>query len=461
MERSIAGPARVGAVSIEVSPDRMQAYLSLRPEEAAGANLYAEVVSALHEAGVRFGIRHDEIIRALDSGSTTERVLIAEGEAPEEGKDARVAFAFDPAPAFRPREREDGSVDHREVLMIAAVEEGDVVARIVPAVPGRAGILVDGRVLPNHAGHDRVRIVAGENVEEREGGRTFVARLRGHPVWDGWRVSVLPVFTIEGDVDGATGNVRFEGGLIVRGWVRQGFVVRARGDVEVLGGIEGGDVASAEGSVWVHGGVRGGARVRAAKDVVARFVEASEATALRDAVLGDAALHAEISAGRAVHATEGRGLILGGVVRAQETISARVLGSWSDKADETQVRIEHVRAKEILAEIVEFERRVRSVEAAARRLETLMRSYPSEVERGGVRPRLQKAIEVLRSHRENFLREKQMREATLGAVRGGEIVALQRIHPGVTVSIGQRSLHIDRRTAGCTFFREGGEIRWA
>lgn len=454
----VAPPEETTDVDVEVSRERMRAYASWGESDDPDRRI-AEVMAALKAAGVRYGIRRDEIRRLALAGRPVEGALVAEGEPAEDGEDARIVFAFDPAPRYRPLEREDGSVDHREVLLITSVAPGDILARVEPATPGRAGIRVDGRTLAQRPGVDRLRIEPGENVEEREGGRAYVATAAGHPVWDGRRLRVQPVYVVAGDVGGETGNVRFEGGVLVRGWVRAGFVVEAGGDVEVLGGVEGGDVRSREGSVFVHGGVRGNGRVRAALDVGARFVEGSEVFACRDVVVGDAALHAEISAGRRVSVVEGRGLVLGGVVRAQESIRARTLGAWSETATETQVRIEHVRTKELLAEIVGLEDRIRAAEADSRRLRSILEAYPSDLP-GAVRPRLARALEVLEANREAFLQEKQRRERILGSVRGGEVTALQRIHPGVVIAIGHRTFTIEHRIAGCTFYRDGNEIRW-
>ena len=64
----------------------------------------------------------------------------------------------------------------------------------------------------------------------------IVATIPGRPVLEKGVVSVAPVLTIPGDVDADTGNIRFDGDVIIRGSVREGLKVVAGRDI-IIGGV--------------------------------------------------------------------------------------------------------------------------------------------------------------------------------------------------------------------------------
>ncbi|MFW6368453.1 MAG: flagellar assembly protein A, partial [Spirochaetota bacterium] len=75
---------------ISVSDDEMHAYLTVYPGDTAKALSENEVLAALNEAGVTFGIRHEEMkselpaaIKEASRSEKPRRVLVAEGQPPQ------------------------------------------------------------------------------------------------------------------------------------------------------------------------------------------------------------------------------------------------------------------------------------------------------------------------------------------------------------------------------------------
>lgn len=273
-------PAARGGFRVEVAPDRMQALLRViparervlkdappsrvltleareRPVPPAGIAVES-VLAALAEAGVRHGVDRDAIAQALAQPPRVP-VVVARGRPPRQGPDGAVvaqgAMAADPEPA-----PDDGRVDFRARPPVPSVNAGDVVARVQPPGAGVEGVDVTGAPVaapPGRPAHVR----CGEGVERRaapDGGEEIVARVTGRPVVErlgaaSWRVDVVPLFVHPGDVDVASGDVRFRGDVWVAGSVREGARVVCGGHAWVEGDVDGGWVV-ANGDVRVGGG---------------------------------------------------------------------------------------------------------------------------------------------------------------------------------------------------------------
>lgn len=102
-----------------------------------------------------------------------------------------------------------------------------------------------------------VDLVAGPGAMVSADGRVGIAIVGGRPhvVMDGALVvvSVQPELRIDGDVDGTTGDVRFEGHLWVRRDVTADWSIKASGDIEVGGKVVGARVI-AGGNLHIRSG---------------------------------------------------------------------------------------------------------------------------------------------------------------------------------------------------------------
>jgi uncharacterized protein (DUF342 family) len=134
-------------------------------------------------------------------------------------------------------ERSDGSVDFHAVTSNLSVNEGDVLARRRPPVPGTPGVDVLGAAIPVTPAVDRLLgPMAGKGTEVK--GDELVAVRAGRPVFSGTKVEVLPVFDVKGDVNYAVGNIRFNGDVTISGDVHPGFTIEAEGSVTIRGIVE-------------------------------------------------------------------------------------------------------------------------------------------------------------------------------------------------------------------------------
>jgi hypothetical protein len=303
---------------IEIANDDMTSWLVLAPDEQISGG---EAMALLDAKGVCHGVN---ATRLAEVGQLTGpiRLAVAEGTPVVDGQDARVEYAFRVGrQELRPVIRDDGRADFRNLGLITNVQPGQVLARRVPPVPGREGLTVMGRSIMPVPPRD-VHLRAGRGAEVTADGMAVVATIAGNPHCEGSVVLVRQEYVLPGGVSLATGNISFEGDLVVNGPVDAQMEVFATGNVVVHGPV-GNAVIRAGGSILVHGGVRQQSTLQAGNDIVARFVEQSTVRCGGSLGLEEDLIHCDVTAGGSVVAG---GSIVGGRVHLGERGEARSLG---------------------------------------------------------------------------------------------------------------------------------------
>jgi len=251
---------------LRVAEDGMEARLDIHPPAPAGKSLTEEVViRLLQHFKVTHGVNPQAVRQAMGraaaEGEPRRNVLIAHGIPPMRGADAIIeSYLPTGKNAGRISETTD-QIDFRERDLIANVRKGQVLMVKIPAEPGRDGRDVLGRELPSEAGAD-LPFAPLDNIELSPDGLAMLSAIDGMVMaMEPGKLKVLPIFEISGDVDYSSGNLEMAGTLIIKGWVRTGFTVRASGDIRVGGGVEAA-VLEAGGNIlvaWIRAGSRPGA----------------------------------------------------------------------------------------------------------------------------------------------------------------------------------------------------------
>ncbi len=297
----------------------------------------ADVEAECRRLGIVVGLDGAAIDR-LCAGKTTTGVdvVVATGVAPDPGRAPTVDYRF-----ILPQDNrsfggdvDDGAVDFREGMLAEHVTVGAVLAVKSLGTPGTPGRSVRGREVPPRE-PPPARLEAGANVTLAADGMSAVAAASGTPVVRGGLVSVVVAYEVPG-VSYATGNVHYDGSVVVRGDVQTGFSVCATGDVEVFGVVEGGTVL-AGGNVVVHAGARHGGRIEAAGNVSLRFVDSdSEVNAVGDVAVLGGAVQCRIAAGGALVIAR---TAIGGVLRAATRLEVGEAGA--SRGTPTLLEIRH------------------------------------------------------------------------------------------------------------------------
>ena len=244
-----------------LSSDGMKAYLVEKSRMDNDVTI-ADLKKFLEREKIVYGLVDDDNLQKFIDNrlNRIKPFLVARGSEPTEPEHGRVQYYFDTQPlkSIDPKLAEnDERIDFKERGEMPFVEKGVLIAERVPGIPGKHGKDVFGKRIEAKKAH-HVTLRCGNGASLSEDKRMIYARISGMPVSTtgrNERVDVLPQYYIKGDVNMKTGNIRFNGPVVVKGTVQSGFKVRCasleakelfRADVHVDGDIsvEGGVVGS-------------------------------------------------------------------------------------------------------------------------------------------------------------------------------------------------------------------------
>lgn len=309
-----------------VSVDSMAAYLRVKPATADQVVTYDEVLNYLTEKGVTYGIREASIRDFCDGKKYYLELLCAQGDPPVDGEDGYITYNFDTNTDFRPKEREDGTVDFRDLGTVKNISKGEELCRIVPPTPGKDGRDVYNREVPFKPGRSPV-LPAGINTEVSEDGLALVAGVDGCIEFKKSRIDVNEVFIVRGDVDNASGNIKAIGSVIVQGDVREGFSVTAGKDISIRGMAEGAFI-EAKGNITISNGMNGMGKgtLKAGGNIVGKYFENAILEAEGD-IYADVLMTCRAKAGGSIILKGRKASLIGGKYEAGQKIVARNIGT--------------------------------------------------------------------------------------------------------------------------------------
>ena len=335
-------------IAVDISTDDMTAYITISPA-AYGNVTKKDVLRELRFAGVTQNIDMRLIDSFLTGRNLGERMPVAVGRVPVDGQDGYFEYFFNTFVDRTPKLLPDGSVDFQNTDYYEHARRGQKLAYYHAAGKGEPGRTVTGKPLPPKRGKELppLRI---KGVLMSEDKRTYTADCDGRVELQGNVLEVSKILQLK-DVNMATGNVNFDGNVLISGTVSNGVTIIAGGDVVIDGFVElcyikaGGDVILRKG---VNGGGKG--TISAGRSVEGKFFESVTVSAERSITV-NYCLNSNIYSGDSITVFGKKGLILGGTVFAARDIKVGNVGNEldvrsiiklgvSDKVKEEQRRVE-------------------------------------------------------------------------------------------------------------------------
>ena len=315
--------------TVEVDDNEMKVYITVMPPGDGGCDLtFDSYMSLMKQNRVYHGLKEEFLMNFADRPSYREKVEVAEGTRPINGKDAYIQYNFETDQTkIQLKEGTSGRVNFKELNIIQNVVENQELAKKIPPEDGVDGKTVTGKILPAKSGND-IPLPVGNNVHVGDDGDTILADINGQVIVANGKVNVEPVYTVEGDVNLKTGNIIFLGTVIINGNVEDGFSVKAAGNIEVKGTVAKAEL-DAEGDIIIYQGINGknGGKIRAGRSLWSRFIENANVDAGNMVVVTDGIINSNVDAIKSIVCMGKRASIMGGRIRAGEEINAKVLGN--------------------------------------------------------------------------------------------------------------------------------------
>ena len=272
-------------------------------------------------------IKNEVLEDVFAKSKCDQEILIAEGKPAIDGEKGKVSYLFKRENIANSREKEKARVDFKQTGYVIQVKKGLVLAEIFPPKQGQDGISVTGEVIAAIQ-YDPIELPIGKNSEKSDKNpNQVIASIDGVVTVKNNRVNGEQVIIIENDVDFETGNIDFNGSVIIKGGVKAGFVVKAVGDITVKEIVEDALIDS-QGNVILKGGFVGYGKgeLTTQGDAVIEFAENQKIYAGGDVKVSDSLLHCSVEVDGKIFVMGKRGVV-GGSIAASDSIEVQSAGS--------------------------------------------------------------------------------------------------------------------------------------
>ncbi len=438
----------------------MKAFVSFAPP-INGGNTFTkeELYRFFSENGVNFGLLRDDINKLLESREYNKKYLIAVGTEKEDGKDGYVDFFFNTEKkSLTPKELDNGQVDYQNLGLIEQTNAGDTLLTIIPPTNGKNGRDVKGNTVHAKPGKPVEKLTPGNNISVSEDQRSFFSNIDGQIDFQNRKLNILPVLEISGDVGHSTGNIDFNGSVIIKGIVTNNFSVKAKGNIEVYGIVEGAYVES-DSDIFLYAGVMGNERaiIVAGGDLTAKFLDSCKVSA-NGSITSRSVMHCDITADGSLSVVGKKASLVGGKSCIGTMIDATYIGSVMETRTEvivgnTPAMLE--KYKVLLEELEGIKHKLKKTETIIQALNSvqeelnkdkknlMLKSFHTKIYLSSEKGKVEKQIQELLPKLEN---------------RQGRIGASETIYPGVYIAIGSARMRVDSELKSSALVNREGKV---
>jgi len=322
-------------LSVKTDREKMNVFIDCEPSLGSGKTLSVGAVKdALNAQGIKFGIDENRIAQIIGDCENSKQgqkdICIASGVQPIAGAQGTIEYMF----PIETQELEfkilpDGRIDYHHSQNIMMAKTGQLLARLIEPKQGTAGKNVLGEQIVAPDGLPAA-LTAGEGVKIGKNSNEFYAEINGSIIVNGSIISVVNTYVVNGDIDFSTGNIQFNGNVLINGNIPDGFEVKAEGDIIVAKIVESARLEAGR-DIVIKGGIQGKGKglISAGRDIKVGYAQNARLEAQGNIYIGNFAINSYIFTSKNLSMLEKRGAVIGGEVFAQRGIDVRELGSES------------------------------------------------------------------------------------------------------------------------------------
>ncbi len=452
---AVVAQRRDAELKLKIAADGLTATCSVIAAYRGKNITTLDVAVACRTGGVTNGLVMHNIAELVSKARAAQpgdevNAIIAEGLPPVDGEDARLEPLAETIKdrVLKPRERADGTVDMHDLGDVLTVEAGAELMRRHPPRPGKDGLTVTGERIAHKPGEDCVLAVGEGSRHAAEDANLLLATRAGIPCRSGDTMDVSEVLSLD-RVDLSTGNVDFQGCVLVKGDVAEDMRVHATGDISI-GGVVESAVVEADGDLLVHDGIIGhqidaaqsataelSARLRAGGDLVAKYAQNAELQSKQSVRIAKYLFHSQVTAGDVIWIGGERrpdGRLVGGKLVAGHSVQAGFIGA--EAGTRTQIDLSPL--------VAEVQERLDALKATMHEDITLHNGLVNELKRlklAGAQsaPRRKELANTLKQCRQRFEQNKKIlltvEQEKVALLGGLSVVAYRSMYSGTRISL--------------------------
>ena len=453
-----------GMNSVSVIPvinveEKWRGVMVLPPQKQLKRQLSSDdIQNLIAEIPIRLMVDYDKVNQLVEENLKFDEgvcCVFVEGKKPIDGNVQKVILDYDMS-IETGKKSEDGSIDFKERSFIHNIDAGIQIAHFIPEKPAVNGLDIYDEVLEAHYDEDPCYKI-GNNLKVEADGINIKSAIKGILVNNNNTISVSNVIEIE-KVDLSTGNIEVDGSVIIKENVTPGFSIKTEGDIKVNGNIEDAKI-NCGGNLIVSGGIIGGPEsdMHINGKVYASFIRNANLISNGD-VIANQIVNSDISCNNRVIVLEGKGVIIGGSVKALNGIWAKSIGAIS----ESKTTIVVGRDAEAYALFKNIVTTVKTNREEINKYKTLLGSEyfkdPKafiqripENKRETIKAILKKVTNLVKETAELEEKRKQMSEE-FEKLSSSSVSSMEGFFPGVTVYISNIRKYITKKISGTEYF---------
>lgn len=446
-------------INVNLSNDYYQAFITLHVFEADITVTKDKLMSALSKKNISFGIIPDALDMIIKYPRSAENILVAKGIPHVNGLDGEITYLFDIAMKSHPTVNPDGTVDFKSMNFLQPAYKDDILATRTMPTEGSMGTTVTGKSIRPKPGKIK-NFKIGKGVMQSPDGLSIVADINGSIEFESEKVAVIQLLEIRDDVGVKTGNIEFQGKIIVNGNVTTGYSITSEDEIIINGIIEGATIQTL-GNLYINGGVQGHdqAKLTIGGNIVSKFINNANVFCSGN-IECDAIMHSDIVCDGSIILRGKKGLLVGGDISVRYDIEAKTIGS--EMGTMTKLRL-GVDSKVMdayqasLEELKELKDTIVKLSQASRLL-----SKQFEQTRN---PEIKAMLNKTEVSRTDYTR--QMQESSLKLKEVTELIETLKsskvksdeIYPGVKIRIGNSFYNVKSVTHRSIIKRDEADIR--
>ena len=237
--------------SITINDNGLSAQLTLDSKDTAPSKEH--ILKKCKDLKISHGIDIDLAMDQLRSSS--EPVIFAKCTKPKYEEDISFKWGVDLKDIHKPNIDANDNANYKDLNQFIPLAKDQKIVSINKPTVKDSGIDIFG----NHINFLPINAFfqVGNNISISEDKLSLIANIDGCLFIKSGVLHVDDVYQIRGDVDFHTGNIDFNGDVIIGGDVKSGFQIISRGNIYVNGTVESSDLRSNEGSIFIKNGIQG------------------------------------------------------------------------------------------------------------------------------------------------------------------------------------------------------------
>lgn len=475
----LIGQRKDASVLITYDDDFMHAFITVLPAYG-GCELNNDILQAsFKEFDIDESCCDKKILDNILDKKTANNILFASGYNKKEGKETYFEILVEEVENIPLKENKTKVINTHNAFNFAKVNIGIPVMQRHPAIPGIHGKNVKGQIILASTIHDVPfnKNLTGVKISP-DNPNILISDIKGHPVILTDGVCIDDIMMVN-NVDMSTGNINYDGSVMVKGEVMPGMKIQATGDIIVCGVVNRA-ILEAQNNITVYCGVIGDhvnnekikeeknlflARLKAGGDITIQYASQAKLIAAHNITVHEYISHCYCDAKSKIQAGKagGKGRIFGGEYHAYISIDANYIGAESEIKTQISAGItskiyhQFNQLKQIL------ERRTNQINT----LSTLLASSVNQFEATPLDTDLEQKIQYVKK----LIKKTQVEITKINAAitnlnhdiikaKDAHITIREGVYTNVNISINGCDFHVKKESKGGQFSKKGKSIHW-